>query len=186
MGRLVYSYLSSLDGYIADATGGFAWARPDEQVLGFINGVERDVSTYLYGRRIYELMTGWETDPDIATQSPQSAEFAAIWQRADKIVFSRTLNDVATQRTRIEREFDRATVQAIKDGIDGDLAVSGATLAASAFRLGLIDEVQVFVSPMLAGGGQRMFPDGLSQRLALRGERRFANGMVWLRYEVLH
>ncbi|MFW7414049.1 dihydrofolate reductase family protein [Demequina sp. SO4-18] len=185
MGRLVYSYLASLDGYIADAAGAFDWAVPDDQVLGFINEVERDVSTYLYGRRIYEMMTVWETDPDLAAHSPKNAEFADIWQQADKVVFSRTLDVVPTRRTRIEREFDLATVEPLKQSIDGDIAVSGATLAAEAFRLGLIDEVQVFFAPIVVGGGQRMFPDGVRQRLALRGQRRFANGMAWLRYDVL-
>ncbi|MDN4479642.1 dihydrofolate reductase family protein [Demequina muriae] len=184
MGRLVYSYLASLDGYIADASGAFDWAEPDEQVLAFINELERGVSTYLYGRRIYEMMVVWETDPDLAASSPMSGEFAGIWQQADKVVFSRTMDEVATRRTRIEREFDRATVEAIKASVDGDLAVSGATLAAVAARLGLIDEVQVFLAPVVVGGGQRMFPDGVWQDLTLRDERRFDNGMVWLRYDV--
>lgn len=186
MGKLVYAYLASLDGYIADATGDFGWAEPDEQVLGFINEVERGVSTYLYGRRIYELMVGWETDPSLSEHSAMNAEFASIWQQAEKVVFSRTLTEVETSRTRIEREFDLATVEPIKASTDGDIAVSGATLAEAAWRLGLIDEVQVYIAPILVGGGKRMFADGVRQQLALRGERRFDHGMVWLRYDVVH
>jgi dihydrofolate reductase len=131
MPKLIYAYLASLDGYITDDRGKFDWAVPDEEVLDFINETERSIGTYLYGRKIYEMMIGWETDPSLAAQSPKSEEFARIWQRADKIVFSRTLQEVSTERTRIERSFDAETVRAIKAGVDHDLAVSGANLAST-------------------------------------------------------
>lgn len=186
MGRLVYSYLASLDGYVADASGAFDWAMPDEQVLDFLIEQERGISTYLYGRRIYEMMVVWETDPSLAAFSPANAEFAAMWQQADKIVFSRTLHEVATARTRIEPEFDLATVEDLKAGAEGDLAVSGATLAAEAWRMGLVDEIQLFVAPVLVGGGLRLFPEGVHQPLTLRDERRFDSGMTWSKYDVVH
>jgi dihydrofolate reductase len=182
--KLIYSYLASLDGYIADDAGRFGWAVPDEEVLDFINAAERDVGTYLYGRTMYEMMIGWENDPAVAGQSPKSAEFAEIWQAAEKVVFSRTLESVSTKRTRIERDFDPALVGEIKAEADRDLNVSGADVAASAWHAGLIDECHVFVAPMLVGGGKRMFPDGVRQPLELLDERRFGNGMVFLRYAV--
>ena len=184
VGKLIYSFLASLDGYIADDAGRFEWAVPDEEVLDFINAAEREVGTYLYGRTIYELMIGWETDPAVAAQSPRSAEFAEIWQAADKIVFSRSLESVPTKRTRIERRFDPDLVRELKAGTSRDLNVSGAELAAAAWRGGVIDECHVFVAPMLVGGGKRMFPDGLRQPLELLDERRFGNSMVFLRYAV--
>ena len=184
--KLIYSFFASLDGYIADETGGFEWAVPDEEVLAFINDLERDVGTYLYGRAIYEMMTGWENDPAVAAQSPNSSKFAEVWQAADKIVFSHSLEAVSTKRTRLERTFDPDLVRTIKDQSTGDLNVSGADLAASAWRADLIDECSVFVAPVLVGGGKRMFADDLRQPLELIDERRFGNGMVFLRYAVRH
>lgn len=184
MPRLIYAFLASLDGYITDDAGKFDWAAPDEEVLDFVNETERSIGTYLYGRKIYEMMIGWETDPSIAAQSAKSEEFARIWQRADKIVFSSTLQEVSTERTRIERSFDAETVGAIKASVDHDLAVSGADLASTAWRTGLIDEVHLFIAPILVGGGQRMFPDQIRYRLELLDERRFASGMVFVRYAV--
>lgn len=181
MPKLIYSFLASLDGYIADDAGSFDWAVPDEEVLDFINAVERDVGTYLYGRTMYEMMTCWENDPAVAAQSPKSAEFAQIWQAAEKIVFSCSLESVSTKRTRLERSFDPVLVRQIKADAGHDLNVSGADLAASAWHAGLVDECHVFVVPMLVGGGKRMFPDGLRQQLTLLDERRFGNGMVFLR-----
>jgi dihydrofolate reductase len=184
MPKLIYTYLASLDGYVADEGGRFDWAVPDEEVLAFINELERDVTTYLYGREIYELMIGWETDPSYAAQSPQSAAFAEVWTAAEKVVYSRTLESVSTTRTRLEPEFDPDAVRRIIDGAPGDVNVSGADLAASAWRAGLIDECCVFVAPMLVGGGKRMFADGVRASLELVEERRFGNGMVFLRYAV--
>lgn len=184
MPQLIYSYLASLDGYIADEAGKFDWAAPDEEVLDFINETERSIGTYLYGRKIYEMMTGWETDPSVAAQSPMSEEFARVWQRADKVVFTTTLQDVSTERTRIERSFDPETVGPIKASVDHDLAVSGADLASTAWRMGLIDQIQLFIAPILVGGGQRMFPDNVRRPLELVDERRFGSGMVFVRYAV--
>lgn len=182
MPKLIYSFLASLDGYVADDAGGFDWAVPDEEVLDFINTVERDVGTYLYGRVMYEMMTGWENDPAVAGQSPKSAEFARIWQAAEKVVFSRSLDSVSTKRTRLERSFDPDLVRQIKADAGHDLNISGADLAAAAWHAGLIDECHVFVAPMLVGGGKPMFPCGLRQPLSLLDERRFGNGMVFLCY----
>jgi dihydrofolate reductase len=184
MAKLIYSFLASLDGYIADDAGSFEWAVPDEEVLDFINAAERDVGTYLYGRTMYEMMIGWENDPTVARHSPKSAEFAEIWQAAEKVVFSRSLESVSTKRTRIERSFDPDLVREIKADASQDLNVSGADVAASAWHAGVIDECQVFVAPMLVGSGKRMFPDDLRQPLELLDERRFGNGMVFLRYAV--
>ena len=184
MPKLIYSFLASLDGYIADDAGRFEWAAPDEEVLDFINIAERDVGTYLYGRTMYEMMVGWENDPAVAGQSPKSAEFAQIWQAAEKIVFSRSLESVSTHRTRIERSLDPALVRDIKAGASRDLNISGAEVGASAWRAGVIDECHVFVAPMLVGSGKKMFPEGLRQPLELLDERRFGNGMVFLRYAV--
>ncbi|MFL4474373.1 dihydrofolate reductase family protein [Paeniglutamicibacter sp. MACA_103] len=186
MSKLIYTFLASLDGYIADEAGGFDWAYPGEEVIDVINGIEREVGTYLYGRTMYEMMSVWETDPSFAALSPGNAEFARIWQGADKVVFSRTLESVSTKRTRIERSFDPDLVRGIKAEAGQDLGISGADVAASAWRANLIDECQVFVAPMLVGGGKRMFPDGVRQPLELLDERRFANGMVFLRYAVRH
>lgn len=186
MPKLIYAFFASLDGYIADDAGGFEWAVPDEEVLEFMNALEREVGIYLYGRTMYEMMTGWENDPTVAEQSPKSAEFAQVWQAAEKIVFSRSLEAVSTKRTRLERSFDPRLVREIKANATHDLNVSGADVAASAWRAGLIDECHVFVAPMLVGGGKRMFPDDLRQPLELLDERRFGSGMVFLRYAVSH
>lgn len=184
MAKLIYSFLASLDGYIADDAGRFEWAAPDEEVLDFINDLERDVGTYLYGRTMYEMMTGWESDPAVAGRSPKSAEFAEVWQAAEKVVFSRSSEAVSTKRTRLERGFDPDLVRTIKAEAAHDLNISGADVAAWAWHAGLIDECHVFVAPMLVGGGKRMFPDDLRQPLELLDERRFGNGMVFLRYAV--
>ncbi|QHE69675.1 Dihydrofolate reductase [Rhodococcus sp. WAY2] len=184
VGKLIYSFLASLDGYIADLAGAFDWAVPDEEVLDFINVAEREVGTYLYGRTMYEMMTGWENDPAVAAQSPMSAEFAQIWQAAEKVVFSRSLDSVSTTRTRIERTFDPGLVRDLKASTAQDLNVSGATLAASAWKAQLIDECHLYLAPMLVGGGKRMFPDDIRHSLELLDERRFGNGMVFLRYAV--
>lgn len=184
MAKLTYTFLASLDGYINDAEGGFDWAVPDEEVLEYINAAERDVGTFLYGRRMYEMMIGWETDPTAAEQSPGSAEFAEIWQAKEKIVFSRTLDTVSTRNTRIEREFDPELIRSLKEEATQDLNISGADIAAAAWRAGLIDECHLFVAPMLVGGGQKLFPDGVRQPLELMDEHRFTNGMVHLHYRV--
>jgi dihydrofolate reductase len=182
MAKLVYSAISSLDGYIADEDGSFDWAVPDEQVLAFINDLERPVGTYLYGRRMYEMMVGWETDPALAGQSPLMRDFAEIWQAADKVVYSRTLEAVSTARTRMERDFDPEAVRQIKASAGRAASVSGPDLAAHAFRAGLVDECHLFVAPIAVGSGKRSLPNDVRVRLELLDERRFGNGMVYLRY----
>ncbi|UYN83548.1 MAG: dihydrofolate reductase family protein [Microcella sp.] len=183
MSRIVYSVMSSLDGYNTDAEGDFSWAFPPEPVVASLIADAQSVSTYLYGRRMYETMAGWETDPTWAEGSPESANFAELWQRADKVVFSRTLTEVSTQRTRLEPEFTVEALERARAEATGDLTIEGPTLAAEAFRLGLIDVVEVLVCPVIIGGGLRVFPDGVRLDLNLTREKRFENGMVQLTYE---
>jgi dihydrofolate reductase len=182
MAKLIYSAISSLDGYVADEDGNFDWAVPDEEVHAFINDLDRQVGTYLYGRRMYETMAGWETDPTLADRSPLMRDFAQIWQAAEKIVYSRTLRAVSTARTRIEREFDPEAVRQMKCLVRRDLIVGGPELAAQAFKADLVDECHLFVAPMLVGGGKRSLPDDLRLKLELLDERRFGSGMVYLYY----
>jgi len=180
--KLIYSAIASLDGYIADEEGNFDWAEPDEEVHAFVNDLVRPVGTYLYGRRMYETMAGWETDPGFAASSPAMRDFAEIWQAAEKVVYSRTLGAVPTRRTRIEREFDPAAVGELKRSTESDLGVGGAELAASAFAAGLIDECHLFLAPVLVGAGNRCWPDRVHVRLEPLEDRRFDNGMVFIRY----
>ena len=182
MAKLIYGMIASLDGYVADEDGNFDWAVPDEEVHAFINDLDRPIGTYLYGRRMYETMVGWETDPTLAEQSPLMRDFAQIWQAADKIVYSKTLEAVSTARTRIERDFDPELVRQMKARAGRDLIVGGPELAAQAFRAGLVDELYLFVTPIVVGGGKRSLPDNVRLKLELIDERRFGNGMVYLYY----
>jgi dihydrofolate reductase len=180
--KLIYSAIMSLDGYIADEDGSFDWAVPDEEVHAFINDLIRPFGTYLYGRRMYEMMVGWETDPALAEQSPLMRDFAEIWKAADKVVYSRTLEAVSTSKTRMERDFDPETVRQLKASTGRDLTVSGPDLATHAFRAGLVDECELFLAPVVVGGGKRALPEGVRVGLELLDERRFGNGMVYLRH----
>jgi dihydrofolate reductase len=182
MAKLIYAGITSLDGYIADEAGSFEWAVPDEEVHAFVNDLLRPIGTYLYGRRMYEVMTGWETDSSLAEQSPVMRDFAEIWQAAGKIVYSRTLETVATARTRRERDFDPDAVRRLKAAADRDLAVGGAELAGHAVRAGLVDEYHLFLTPIIVGGGRPFLPDRVRVGLELLAERRFHNGVVHLRY----
>jgi dihydrofolate reductase len=182
MGRLIYSAIMSLDGYVADADGNFDWAAPDEEVHTFVNDLERPVGTYLYGRRMYEVMVYWETAHTLADQPPFTQDFAEIWQAADKIVYSKTLETVSSAKTRIERDFDPEAVRRMKAPAGRDITVGGPDLAAQAFRAGLVDECHLFVAPIVVGGGQQALPDNVRLKLELLDERRFGNGMVHLRY----
>jgi dihydrofolate reductase len=182
MAKLIYLMIASLDGYVADEDGNFDWAVPDEEVHAFINDLDRQVGTYLYGRRMYETMVGWETDPTLAEQSPLMRDFAQIWQAADKIVYSKTLEAVSTARTRIERDFDPEAVRQMKSLAGRDLIVGGPELAAQAFKAGLVDECHLFVTPIMVGGGKRSLPNDVRLKLELLDERRFDNGMVYLHY----
>lgn len=184
MAKLICTAMTSLDGYIADEHGQFDWAAPDSDVHAFVNDLERPIGTYLYGRRMYEVMVFWETAPAGPDQSPVVLDYAKLWRAADKIVYSTTLPTAGSARTRIERTFDPAAVRAVKDAADRDLSIGGPALAAHAFRAGLVDEVRLFVSPVIIGGGNRFLPDGLRLNLHLVDERRFDNGVVYLRYRV--
>jgi dihydrofolate reductase len=174
---LVYSALASLDGYIADTEGRFEWAAPDADVHAFVNDLERGVGTMLLGRRMYEVLAVWETMDE---PEPEMRDFAEIWRAADKVVYSRTLETVATARTRIEREFDPEAVRTMK--AEGDVSIGGPELAGHALRAGLVDELQLLISPILVGGGTAALPDGVRRELELVEERRFGNGVVFLRY----
>jgi dihydrofolate reductase len=183
MANLIYSAIMSLDGYTADKDGNFDWAMPDEEVHGFINELERTVSTYLFGRQMYETMTVWETDPSLAAESALLRDFAEMWQAADKIVYSKTLEAASTARTRIERNFDPEAVQQLKATTGRDISIGGPNLAAQAFRARLVDECHLFLVPIMVGGGKQALPDDLRLALKLLDERRFGNGMVYLRYQ---
>ena len=182
MAKLIYSVITSLDGYVADEDGNFDWAAPDEEVHRFVNDLERPVGTYLYGRRMYEVMVYWETVPALAEQPPVVRDFAEIWRAADKIVYSKTLGTVSSARTRIEREFDPEAVREMKASAERDLSVGGPELAARALEAGLVDEVHLFLAPVVVGAGNRSLPDGVRLDLELLDERRFGSGMVHLRY----
>jgi dihydrofolate reductase len=181
--KLIYAAITSLDGYIEDSDGRFDWAAPDEEVHAFVNDLERSVGTYLYGRRMYETMVFWENPPDLAEQPPVVRDFAEIWQRADKIVYSKTLPTAASARTRIERDFDPEAVGQLKATAASDLTVGGPALAARAIEAGLVDEYQLFLVPVVVGGGKRSLPDNdVRMDLELLDERRFRNGTVYLHY----
>jgi dihydrofolate reductase len=182
MAKLIYSAITSLDGYVADEDGKFDWAAPDEEVHIFVNDLERPVGTYLYGRRMYEVMVFWETAHTLADQPPFIQDFAEIWQAADKIVYSKTLETVSSARTRIERDFDPEAVRQLKATAGRDLTMGGPELAAQAIKAGLVDEFQLLVAPVVVGGGKRSLPDNVRLKLELLDERRFGNGVVYLRY----
>jgi dihydrofolate reductase len=180
--KLNYTAISSLDGYVADEEGDFDWAAPDEEVHAFVNDLERPAGTYLYGRRLYEVMVAWETMDTGAGQAPAMRDFATIWQAAEKIVYSRTLQTVASARTRIEHDFDPEAVRRLKARATSDLTVGGAQLAAQAIKAGLVDEYRLFLTPLVVGGGTPSLPDGVRLGLELLDERRFGSGVVYLRY----
>ncbi|WP_089156268.1 dihydrofolate reductase family protein [Micromonospora sp. NBS 11-29] len=182
MAKLIYVTNVSLDGYIEDERGVFAWLPPDDEVFAFTTDLIRPVGTFLYGRRLYESMALWETDPALAAQSDLAADFARTWQAAGKVVYSTTLATVSTADTRLERVFDPVAVDHLKATASSDLVVGGANLAAQAARAGLVDEYQLFVLPIVVGGGKPGLPAGLRTGLELLDERRFRNGVVHLRY----
>jgi dihydrofolate reductase len=181
---LVYSAIASLDAYLEDETGAFDWAAPDEEVHSFVNDLLRPVGTYLYGRRMYETMAPWETEPALAEGSAVTRDFADLWQAADKIVYSTTLETAATSRTRIERAFDPEAVRRMKASSAQDLGIGGPGLAAHAFEAGLVDELQLFLAPVVVGGGKRALPTKRRLDLELVEERRFASGFVYLRARI--
>jgi dihydrofolate reductase len=182
MAKLIYSGITSLDGYVADEDGNFDWAAPDEEVHSFVNELERPVGTYLYGRLMYEVMAYWETAQTSGDQSSVVQDFAEIWQTADKIVYSKTLKMVSSARTRIERDFDPEAVRQLKASAGRDITVGGPDLAGQAIKAGLVDEFQLFVSPIVVGGGKHSLPHDVHLKLELLDERRFGNGVVYLNY----
>ncbi len=185
MAQLIYLAITSLDGYIEDADGKFDWAAPSEEVHAFVNDLARAAGTFLYGRRMYETMAVWETDPTLGADPGVMADFAGIWQAAEKVVYSTTLSPPApTTRTRIEPRFDPDTVRELKASAERDLMIGGAGLAAEAFRAGLIDEYQLFLAPVAVGAGKPALPGDVRLDLELLDQRSFANGTAYLRYRV--
>ena len=184
MAKLIYLTNVSLDGYIEDDRGALDWAPPDDSVFAATTDLIRGVGTFLYGRRLYETMAPWETDATLAEQSSLRADFASAWQAAAKIVYSTTLDAAPTTKTRVERHFDPASVSDLKATATSDITVGGAHLAAQAFQEGLVDECQLFVWPMILGGGKAGLPSGTRADLELLDEHRFDNGVVYVRYGI--
>lgn len=185
MAKLIYTAITSLDGYVADAEGNFDWGAPDDEVHTFVNDLERSVGTYLYGRKLYDVMVAWETMHQGDDELPAvMRDYTAIWQAADKIVYSSRLAEPASRRTRIERTFDPDAVRALKESASGHLSIGGPHLAAQAFTAGLIDEVQLFINPVVVGGGISFLPDGPRVEFELKDEYAFRNGVVYLGYSV--
>jgi len=181
MAQLIYSAIASLDGYVSDEDGNFDWAEPDEEVHTFVNDLERQVGTYLYGRRMYEVLVAWET-VDLADRPPFIRDYAEIWRASDKIVYSTTLQAVSSAETRVERAFDPEAVRQMKASAGSDISVGGPDLAAQAIQAGLVDEYHLFLAPIVVGGGTRALPDDVRVKLELLDERRFGNGVVHLHY----
>ena len=182
MADLIYIANTSLDGYTEDKDGNFDWTTPDEDGFSFVTSRIHTMGTHLYGRRMYEAMMLWETLPELAAESPLRRDFAELWQAADKIVYSRTLQAVSTRKTQLERNFDPEAIRQLKATVEKDILIGGPELAAHAFRSGLIDECHLFVAPIILGGGKQAIPDNLRLELELLDERRFGNGVVSLRY----
>jgi dihydrofolate reductase len=182
MAKLIYSAIMSLDCYVADEDGNFDWAEPDEEVHSFVNDLERRIGTYLYGRRMYEVMVPWESPDTIADQPPFMHDYAEIWKAADKVVYSTTLEAASSARTRVERDFDPDAIRQMKATANRDISVGGPDLAAQAIKTGLVDEWHLFVTPVVVGGGTRSVPDDVRLKLHLVDERRFGNGVVYLHY----
>jgi dihydrofolate reductase len=179
--RLIYTAITSLDGYVADQDGSFDWAEPSDEVHGFVNDLERPIGTYLYGRRLYEVMVAWEA-MDLAGEPVVMRDYAQIWRAAEKIVYSKTLQATSSARTRIERDFDPEAIRRMKAEAASDINVGGPTLAASAIKAGLVDEYHLFLHPIVVGGGTQALPDHVRVKLELLDERRFAGGAVHLHY----
>lgn len=182
MAKLIYAVIASLDGYVADEKGNFDWAAPDEEVHMFVNDLERRIGTHLYGRRMYETMVYWETAHTLPDEPPVILDYARIWQAADKVVYSRTLDHASSKRTRIERNFDPDEVARMKKVFDRDVSVGGPRLAAEALKAGLVDELQLIIAPAIVGSGNPALPDGWRAGLTLVDQRRFNSGFVYLGY----
>jgi dihydrofolate reductase len=184
MGKLIYVTNVSLDGYIEDESGSIDWFPIGDEVFAFHTELLRSAGTFLYGRRLYEAMAVWETDPGLAARSDLMASFASAWQAASKVVYSTTLTAVSTAATRLESRFDPAAVRELKATAGSDLTVGGANLAAQAFKAGLVDECRLVILPIVLGGGKPGLPTGMRAELELLDEHRFRNGVVHLRYRL--
>jgi dihydrofolate reductase len=184
MAKLIYSAITSLDGYVADEDGNFDWSMPDDEVHTFVNDLERPIGTHLFGRRMYEVMAYWETALSVPDQPQVMRDYAELWQQADKIVYSTTLESVSSAKTRIERDFDPEAVRQLKTNAERDISVGGPHLAARAFESELVDECHLFLSPVIVGGGNQALPNGVRLNLELISERRFGNGVVHLHYRI--
>jgi dihydrofolate reductase len=182
--RLIYTAIASIDGYVEDASGRFDWAAPDEEVHAFVNDLERPIGTYLYGRRMYETMTFWETAGLADDDLEVIRDYASLWRDADKVVFSRTLTSATSTRTRMERDFDPGAIRELKARSGADLSVGGAELAGQALAAGLVDEIQLLLVPVIVGGGKPALPAGAHARLRLIDTRGFAGGVVYAHYAV--
>jgi dihydrofolate reductase len=185
MARLIYASNMSLDGCTEDEHGALDWAPPDDDVFASITELMRSAGTYLYGRRMYEVMAVWETDSTLATRSDLTAHYAKVWQAADKVVYSSSLAAPSTANTRLERHFDPGAVHDLKAAASRDLLVGGPNLAAQALGAGLIDELRLFVWPIVLGGRKPALPTDTRTDLELLDEHRFTNGVVQLRYRVV-
>jgi len=184
MAKLIYSAITSLDGYIEDEAGGFEWAAPDDEVMSFLIDLERPVGTYLYGRRMYETMLYWETAEISKDQSPMDWDWMQLWRAADKVVYSRSLAAISIAKARLERDFDPDAIRSMKAAADRDIGIGGPSLASQAFRAGLVDQCQLFLTPVIVGGGKPALPTGVRAGLDLIAHRRFGSGVVFLDYRV--
>ena len=184
MAKLIYSAITSLDGYVEDKQGKFDWAAPDDEVHAFVSDLERPIGTYLYGRRMYETMVFWETAGSGDDAVAAAREYAETWRAAEKVVYSRTLQALSSERTRIERDFDPAAIRRLKESSARDITVGGAELAGQAMAAGLVNECHLFLVPVIVGGGTRALPDDVHAQLELLDERRFRSGVVHLRYRL--
>jgi len=184
MARLIYSAITSLDGYVADRDGHFDWAAPDEQLHTFVNELERSVGTYLYGRRMYEVMVAWET-MQVADEPEAIRDYQEIWKATDKIVYSRTLEKASSAKTNIERDFDPEAVRGLKTAARRDISIGGPDLASQAIRAGLVDEYHLLIVPVVVGGGTASLPANVHLKLELLDERRFNSGAVHLHYRTV-
>jgi dihydrofolate reductase len=184
MAKLIYSAIASLDGYVADEQGNFGWAQPDEEVHAFVNDLERAIGTHLLGRRMYEVMKVWESDEILEGQPEVMRDYAEIWRAAEKIVFSRTLDEVETSRTRLERTFEPEAIRALKEAEERDISIGGPELAAQALEAGLVDELQLILVPVAVGGGKSALPVQNRLTLNLLDQHSFTNGTVYLHYRV--
>ena len=182
MAKLIYSAICSLDGYVADKDGNFSWARPDDELHSFINDIERPIGTYLLGRRMYETMVFWETAEVTPDQCEPASDYAGIWRAAEKVVFSRSLDQVSSAKTRIERDFDAESIRRLKAEADSDISIGGPELAGEAIRAGLVDEYHLWINPIVVGGGNAALPSDARVELELLEQRRFDSGVIHLHY----